>query len=141
MDENKLFALADALTSLRQERDDLEQRLSEVNAKINQVDYKLCEFMTENKTQNFTRDGKQFYLTNKTRASALSEFKEDLYAALREHGYGDLITETVNGNSFNAFVTEQIDQNDDQLPKWLDGLVSVFEKTTVVVRKATNKTK
>ena len=139
MTESKLFDLADELTALRQEKKKLEQSLTEVNAKINKVDYKLCELMTENKTQNFTRDGLMFYMTNTTRASALAEYKEDLYAALREHGFEGLITETVNGNSFSAFVKEQIDQNDDRLPEWLNGLVSVFEKATIMVRKATKK--
>ena len=36
----------------------------------------------------------------------------------------------------SAFVKEQIAENGDALPEWLDGLVSVFEKTSVGVRKA-----
>lgn len=47
-----------------------------------------------------------------------------------------MITETVNANSLSSFVKEQIAENGDALPDWLDGLVSVFEKTTVGVRKA-----
>ena len=56
--------------------------------------------------------------------------------ALRGEGYGDMITETINANNLSAFVKEQIAENGDALPEWLDGLVSVFEKTTVGVRKA-----
>ena len=44
--------------------------------------------------------------------------------------------ETVNANSLSAFVKEQISENGDTLPDWLNGLVNVFEKTTVGVRKA-----
>ena len=44
--------------------------------------------------------------------------------------------ETVNANSLSAFVKEQISENGDELPDWLNGLVNVFEKTTVGVRKA-----
>lgn len=44
--------------------------------------------------------------------------------------------ETVNANSLSAFVKEQVAENGDMLPDWLDGLVNVFEKTTVGVRKA-----
>mgnify|MGYP000783247873 CR=1 FL=1 len=57
----------------------------------------------------------------------------------KRQGYGGLIYETVNANSLSAFVREQISENDDVLPGWLEGLVSVFEKTTVGVRKATRK--
>ena len=56
---------------------------------------------------------------------------------LAEDADGDMITETVNANSLSSFVKEQIAENCDALPDWLDGLVSVFEKTTVGVRKAT----
>jgi putative two-component system response regulator len=37
--------------------------------------------------------------------------------------------------SLSAFVKEQMEEQ-DALPDWLDGLVHVFEKTTVSVRKA-----
>ena len=46
-----------------------------------------------------------------------------------------MITETVNANSLSSFVKEQIAENGDELPGWLRGLVNVFEKTTVGVRK------
>ena len=59
-----------------------------------------------------------------------------LFDALRAEGYGDMITETVNANSLSSFVKEQIAENGDELPGWLHGLVNVFEKTTVGVRKA-----
>lgn len=63
--------------------------------------------------------------------------KEELFDALRSKGFGELIYETVNANSLSAFVKEQIAENGgDELPDWLKGLVNVFEKTTVTVRKA-----
>ena len=60
----------------------------------------------------------------------------ELFRALRGAGFGDMIVETVNANNLSAFVREQMEENADALPDWLDGLVSVFEKTTVGVRKA-----
>jgi hypothetical protein len=100
------------------------------------VDYRLSEIMAETETQNFTRSGIMFYLTTKTRASAMADRKDELFSALRSEGYGEMVTETVNANSLSAFVKEQITENGDALPGWLDGLVSVFEKTTVGVRKS-----
>lgn len=70
------------------------------------------------------------------RASAKAGQKDELFGALRANGYGDLITETINAGSLSSFVKEQIAENEDVLPGWLDGLVNVFEKTTVGVRKA-----
>lgn len=132
----QLFALADRLRELREEKAMAEQHLKEVNGEIDEVDYRLSELMAETETQNFTRAGMMFCLTSQTRASAVAGRKDELFAALRGEGYGDLVYETVNANSLSAFVKEQIAENGDALPAWLTGLVNVFEKTGVSVRKA-----
>ena len=134
-----LFELADRLKALRDKKKEVEQSLKDVNVELDQTDAALAQLMTDTETQNFTRSGTMFCLTNTTRASAAADRKDELFDALRTEGYGGLIYETVNANSLSAFVREQISENDDVLPDWLDGLVSVFEKTTVGVRKATRK--
>ena len=135
MNEDKMFAMSEELRTLRDEKESLETRLKEVNADINAVDFKLGELMLENKTQNFTRDGMMFYLTTKTRASAVAGVKDELYAALKERGHSDLVYETVNANSLSSFVNEQTEQNGERVPAWLEGLVSVYDKVSVSVRK------
>ena len=132
----QLFELADELKALRDRKDALEAELKQVNMDIDNVDWHLSSLMAETETQNFTRAGTMFCLTTKTRASAREGMKDELFAALRSEGFGDLIYETVNANSLSAFVKEQITESGDTLPDWLDGLVNVFEKTTVGVRKA-----
>lgn len=132
----QLFALADRLRALRDEKAGAEQRVKELNAEIDETDYRLSELMAETETQNFTRAGMMFCLTTKTRASAVAGRKEELFAALRGEGYGDMVYETVNANSLSAFVKEQSAENGDMLPAWLDGLVNVLEKTTVSLRKS-----
>ena len=135
----KMFELADQLKALRDEKKDAEQRVKELNAALDETDAALAQLMTDTETQNFTRSGTMFCLTNTTRASATADRKDELFEALRAEGYGGLVYETVNANSLSAFVREQISENDDVLPDWLEGLVSVFEKTTVGVRKAPRK--
>ena len=135
----KMFELADRLKALRDEKKDAEQRVKELNAALDETDAALAQLMTDTETQNFTRSGTMFCLTNTTRASATADRKDELFKALRAEGYGGLVYETVNANSLSAFVREQISENGDVLPDWLEGLVSVFEKTTVGVRKATRK--
>ena len=139
MDTNTMFDLADELKQLRDLKADLEQQVKDITAKIDETDYRLSEVMAETETQNFTRSGTMFCLTTKTRASATAGVKEELFEALRTNGYGDLVYETVNANSLSSFVKEQIEGNNDSLPEWLIGLVNVFDKTTVGVRKATKK--
>ena len=136
MDSNIMFELADRLRELREEKAAAELRLKELSAEIDEVDYRLSELMAETETQTFTRQGLMFCLTTKTRASAMAGRKEELFSALRAEGYGDLVYETVNANSLSAFVKEQIAENGDTIPDWLNGLVNVFEKTTVGVRKS-----
>jgi len=136
MQQETMFELADRLKALRDQKDALEAELKQINMEIDNADWHLSNHMAETETQNFTRAGVMFCLTTKTRASALAGHKEALYEALRAKGYGDLVYETVNANSLSAFVKEQIEANDDALPEWLNGLISVFDKTTVGVRKA-----
>ena len=134
-----MFELADRLKALRDGKKEVEQRLKDVNAELDEADAALAQLMTDTETQNFTRSGTMFCLTNTTRASAAADRKDDLFEALRSEGHGGLIYETVNANSLSAFVKEQIAENDDALPDWLNGLVNVFEKTTVGIRKAARK--
>lgn len=131
-----MFELADQLRLLRDQKNEAEQALKAITEKLEEVEYKLSEVMAETETQNFTRSGIMFYLTTKTRASAVAGSKEKLYATLKQRGFGDLVYETVNANSLSAFVKEQIGENEETLPGWLAGLVTVFDKTTVAVRKA-----
>lgn len=136
MDQTPMFELADKLKALRERKDELEAELKQLNADIDNTDWHLANMMGESETQNFTRAGTVFCLTTKLRASAAAGKKADLFDALRVEGYGDLVTETVNANSLSSFVKEQIAENGDELPGWLNGIVNVFEKTTVGVRKA-----
>lgn len=137
MQTQNMYELAEQLKQLREKKKNAEQRLKEMNAEIEQADYQLSMLMAETETQNFTRAGTMFTLTTKIRASAVAGRKEELYVALKENGYNDLVYETVNANSLSAFVKEQISENQDTIPDWLNGLVHVYEQTAVSVRKST----
>lgn len=133
--------LADRLKDLREQKAEADELVKSLNAQIDDVNKRLADLMAGTETQNFTRAGTMFSLTTKTRASAAGGRKEELFAALREEGFGDMIYETVNANTLSSFVNEQIAENDDTLPKWLEGLVNVYEQTAVSVRKAAKKSK
>ncbi len=137
MTDNKMFELAEQLKALRDAKKDAEQQLKALNADIDLTEQQLAELMLNTETQNFTRNGTMFYLTSTVRASAVAGRKEELFDSLRREGYGSLVTETVNANSLSAFVKEQMSENEDELPPWLEGLVNPFEKSGVTVRKAT----
>lgn len=136
MDSNPIFEWADRLKELRDRKDELEAELKKVNADIYHTNEQLVLLMDAVKEQSFTRDGTTFYLATKVRANAVSGRKDELYEALRGEGYGNLVTEAVNPSTLSSFVKEQIAENENALPKWLEGLVSVTPETTVCVRKA-----
>ena len=134
-----MYELAEQLKTLRDEKKETEQRVKDINAALNDVEYRLATMMADTEMQNFIRAGTMFSLKHKTRASAAVDRKDELYAALKSEGYGDLVYETVNANSLSAFVNEQIAENDEALPEWLEGLVNVYEQIKVSIRKATHK--
>ncbi len=134
--KNEMFNLAEKLKKLRDNKKATEDKLKTINLDIEETEYKLSEMMIDTETQSFNRSGILFYLNTKTYASAKADQKQELFSALKTNGFSSLVTETVNANSLAAFVREQISENNDLLPDWLSGLVNVFEKTSVGVRKA-----
>ena len=116
MQTQNMYELAEQLKQLREKKKAAEQQLKDIHAEIAQTEYQLSVQMAETETQNFTRAGTTFALTTKIRASAVAGRKEELYAALKENGCGDLVYETVNANSLSAFVKEQIAENQDTVP-------------------------
>lgn len=132
---DRMFELADQLKALREAKKQTEQEVKSLVAQIDEVDFALSELMADTETQSFSRAGTLFYLTTTTRASSVADRKIELYETLKKEGFGDLVYETVNANSLSAFVKEQKSENEDTLPQWLEGLVNLYEKTTVGVRK------
>jgi hypothetical protein len=133
---NEMFRKAESLKELKERKVEIDAQLKEVNVAISQTEEELSGMMLDTETQSFNRSGTLFYLNTKTYASAKADRKEDLFQALKNNGFASLVVETVNSNSLAAFVREQMTENEDNLPEWLDGKVNVFEKTTVGVRKA-----
>jgi hypothetical protein len=136
MDNAQIFELADRLKAAKELKKDLDAQVKAVNAEIEQIDRDLSDAMTEQELDKFTRNGSTFYLNSRLFASPASGRKDELLAALKENGYGSLVTETVNANTLASFCKEQLAANEDALPAWLSDVISTFEKVTVGVRKA-----
>lgn len=135
--DNQIFTLADELVKLRDWKKSLEEQLKTANAEITETEAKLSEAMVNEEVPNFSRNGKLFYITSRTYASPAAGRKAELFAWLRENGFGDLVQETVAANSLSAWAREYMEENDlNELPETLSGLVRVYEKTSVGVRKA-----
>ena len=135
--DSPLFELADRLKTLKEEKKQKELELRNISDMLTEIEAALAEFMTLNETPNFTHGDTSFSLRTSLKASAVSGKKEELYSSLKNAGYGDLVVETVNPSFLSAFVKGQISENENELPKWLDGLINIFEKNTVSTRKYT----
>lgn len=129
---NPVFELADRLAALRDRKEELKALTTENNEEIERVERELLEQMQANDLQNFKRSGKQFICSSKVWAAPVD--KDKVYAWMKENGYGDLVKETVNANSFNSLVKEWLEEN-GFVPDAIDEFVSVTERATVVVRK------
>ncbi|MCD8197831.1 MAG: hypothetical protein LUE24_11820 [Lachnospiraceae bacterium] len=136
---NAMYELAERLKALRDEKKKAEDYLKEVTADKDQTEKQLFDLMIQTETENFTRKGTRFSVTIKTRASAKAGCKEDLFAALRSHGYGDLVYETVNANSLTSLVKELKEANEQEVPKWIADVVNLYDQSSVSVTKSTRK--
>lgn len=133
--ENKIFELADRLKAAKDEKKELDAQVKEVTAAIEQLDLALSDAMAEAECERFSRNGSTFYLNTRLYASPVAGHKEELFRALKENGYGEIVTETVNANTLASFVKEQMSLHDEELPAWIAQVVTTFEKVSVGIRK------
>lgn len=131
-----MFELSDRLGKLKEKEAQLKKELSAVNVLIKDTTKLLTEQMVNQEIQNFNRNGKVFYLVTNLYVNDVATRREELYQVLREQGFGDLIKATIHPQTLKAFVKEQIEENDEELPGWLDGLVRVYEEETVRVKNS-----
>lgn len=132
---NMIFEMADRLKAAKELKKDLEAQVKAVNAEIEQLDLALSDAMAEQEVERFSRNGNTFYLNTRLFASSAAGRKDELVQTLKDNGYGSLVVETVNANTLASFVKEQKAANGDEIPPWLAGVVSAYEKVTVGVRK------
>jgi hypothetical protein len=134
--DNAIIRLADDLKQLREDRDTLNARTKELAQQIQAVESELADAMLADEVQSFNHAGTTFYLSTKVHASPAADAKYELFDALRNHGFGSLIVETVNAQTLSSFIKEQREENGYDIPNWLDGLINVFDQTTVNMRRA-----
>jgi len=133
--DNYIFSLADQLKELKDRKKELDAEAKALGAEIDRLDLELSDAMAEAECERFSRNGSTFYLNTRLFASPAAGRKEDMICALKENGYGDIVTETVNANTLASFVKEQAALNADEVPAWLADVVSTYEKVSVGIRK------
>ena len=134
MNENRMLELADQLKELRDRKSAAQAELKEIGAEIDAVESALIEIMTAEECTGFKRGGSTFSLVIKEYPGAVPECKEQLYAQMKKHGFEHLFT--INSQTLSATVKELKTDNDDTLPEWLEGLISIYEQPSIRVSKS-----
>ena len=129
-----LFATADVLAELRDQKKKSEDMLKEINEMIAQTEEQLVAQMVEEEMQNFTRNGKQFILTSRTYANAKAGMMPKVCDWMKDNALGDMVKESIHPQTLQAWVKEQIEEA-GALPEKLSELVNVYEKSGISIRK------
>lgn len=136
MGNERIFEMADRLKQLKEAKKDLEAQADAVGAEIAELDAQLSDAMADADLDRFSRNGSTFYLKSRLFASPVAGRKDQMLDALKANGYGSLVVESVNANTLASFIKEQREVTGMDVPVWLDGTVSTFEKVSVGIRKA-----
>ena len=131
-----LIELASQLRTLKEKEARLKDELSNTRIQIKNIKKDLVNQMINYEVQNFKHNDNIFYLTTNIYVSDVASRREELYSTLRNNGYGSLIKETVHPQTLKAFVKELMAENGDEVPKWLNGLVTVYEEQEARMKKA-----
>jgi hypothetical protein len=129
-----LFIVADDLVRYRDRKKEIEEALKEINALITETEEQLVSAMIEEEMQNFTRNGRQFILTNRTYANAKAGMMPAVCEWMKDNGLADMVKESVHPQTLQAWVKEQIEEA-GALPEELSELVNVYEKSGISIRK------
>lgn len=128
-----LFIIADDLVRYRDRKKEIEEALKEINELIAQTEEQLVNLMIEEEMQNFTRNGKQFILTNRTYANAKAGMMPAICEWMKDNGLADMVKKSVHPQTLQAWVKEQLEEA-GALPEELEPLINVYEKSGISIR-------
>ena len=129
----KIFELSDEFKALKDTKKMQEEELKKTNAEIAEVEIALIDLMVNEELSAFKRNGQGFSLVIQNYPQAEPEKKDVLYKALKARGYEDLFT--INSKTLTRELKDMIENNNDEIPNWLVGLVKPFEKTSIRMYK------
>lgn len=133
--------LAARLKSLKDAKTELAEATKKNNAEIEAIELELSNLMIEEGNDGFELNGYKFTLQYKDMFSSTVDKRDDLIEALKMHGIDreEIITETVPAQKLNSIMRSIYESNGDELPEEFDGIVSIYTKQGVGVRKVQGK--
>lgn len=120
--------------SIDTEIKDLEARVKMLKTERASLNDAILDDFAESNVESVTIDGKTVFTHRQIWAKSLFS-KEAVASALRESGYGDLVTEGFNTNTLSAILREREERGDPVVPPELDGIIGFSEVYSVRARK------
>lgn len=117
--------------ALKDWRDELNQKMREVEADMTSLEAQILDGMAEEGIDSIKINGKNLHIRRRIFASVHD--KELAVEALKEAGYGDLVKEGFNTNQLSALLNE-FENEGKPLPECFNGVIEPFEKFTLGVR-------
>ena len=134
---NELMVEAEFLSHLKDNKSQVEEELKQIKKQIENQEKKLIDMMVDSELQNFKgKNGITYSLKTTVIPNVLAENKVALVETLKENGYAALVKEEVNAQTFKSFVKEQGWETTEELPEYLQNIVSLYEKTTIGTRRS-----
>ena len=132
-----LNELAKEFKLLKEDVAAMEDTLKEYKAALAEAESALADYMLENDNKSFEWGGAKFIVTVKPQYTVLAEAREALLSALKLFGIerSDVVTETIPAQKLNSLMRGVLEENDGELPEELDGIVKVFNKKSVSLRR------
>ena len=133
--------LATRLKGLKDAKEQLAEATKKNNAEIEKSELELSNLMIEEGNDGFELNGYKFTLQYKDMFSTTVDKRPDLIEALKMHGIDreEIITETVPAPKLNSIMRSIYEQNGEELPEEFDGVVTIYTKQGVGVRKVQGK--
>lgn len=133
--------LATRLKGLKDAKEQLAEATKKNNAEIEKTELELSNLMIEEGNDGFELNGYKFTLQYKDMFSTTVDKRSDLIEALKMHGIDreEIITETVPAPKLNSIMRSIYAQNGEELPEEFDGIVTIYTKQGVGVRKVQGK--
>jgi len=134
---HKYIDLMDQKAAIKQAEKDIKEELAMVEAQLLEQFEDMGMSQIKTKAQP-GRPSRTVHLHRMVTASVVGGKTPELCSAMKAIGMGALVKETVNHQTLGSWARDQERDKDDLpiLPPELAGIVSVFEKISVRVRKA-----
>lgn len=115
--------------------DTMKEAAEAQKAAVRKAEEKLYAALIDEGVTAITLDGVGVLRpVSNVKATCRAGMQQNLFDALRENGYGDVIKESVNANTLNALIKDVIALAPGNVPGWVSETCNLFNVPTISVR-------